>query len=252
MYALVPSRTFGGALEDLDHPMTRKWPLTLGLAAFALAMVIFSFSPGGRQAMLGAVDWLRARGHVGIGLFVLAYVVSVLVFVPAISSAAFAGYLYGAQLGLAVALPSALAGATLAFVIGRWLARDTVAAFAARRPRLLAVDAALATGGARIVVLLRLCLPHNLLNYGLAASRVSLRAFVLGTAVGALPLVVMACLAGSLAANAAEVVRMQERLGAWPLVLSVVGLAAALATFAWIVRAARRELARAVAQAGVE
>jgi uncharacterized membrane protein YdjX (TVP38/TMEM64 family) len=231
--------------------MTRKWPLIVGFVVLAIAAVAWTLSSGGRDTMLAGIAWLRAQGAVGMWLFAAGYVVAILVFVPAVWLAGLSGFLFGAWLGLAVAMPAALAGATLAFVIGRWIARDAVAAFAARRPRLLAVDAALATGGARMVVLLRLCMPHNLLNYGLAASRVSLRAYVLGSAIGAAPLIVFGCVAGSLAANAEEVMRVQKQLGAWPLVFTAIGALAALLTLAWIVRAARRELARETAVAAL-
>ena len=231
--------------------MTRKWPLIVGFAAVAIAAMAWTLSPGGRASMLAGIEWLRAQGAVGMWLFAAAYVAAILVFVPAVWLAGLSGYLFGAWLGIAVALPAALAGATLAFVIGRWIARDKVAAFAARRPRLLAVDAALATGGARMVVLLRLCMPHNFLNYGLAASRVSLRAYMLGTVLGGAPLIVFGCVAGSLAANAEEVVRVQKQLGAWPLVFTAIGALAGLATMVWIVRAARRELARQAAVAAL-
>jgi uncharacterized membrane protein YdjX (TVP38/TMEM64 family) len=164
--------------------------------------------------------------------------------VPATWSAAFAGYLYGLRLGLAISLPATLAGAIVAFAAGRFIVHDLLEAYAARRPRLRAFDDALADGGYKLVVLLRMCMPHNLLNYGLAATRVRFGAYVVGTALGGWPLTLLFCIGGSLAANAEEVLRARRHMGPWPIVLTVVAALAALAAFTWIVKLARAELAR--------
>jgi uncharacterized membrane protein YdjX (TVP38/TMEM64 family) len=177
-----------------DAPMTRKLLLAVPLLVLFGVAAWTAISATGRHDALAAVAWLRVAGVAGVVIFAALYVVSVLAFVPAVWLAAMAGYLYGVRLGLAISVPATLAGAVLAFVLGRSIARDAVRAFAARRPRLRAFDDALADGGYRLVVLLRLCMPHNLLNYGLAASRVSLGSFTLGTAIGGWPLTVLFCL----------------------------------------------------------
>ncbi len=249
MYDLVPKRTFGQEVVISSHQMKRKLPLLLAIVAMIAGGVWVALSHGGHVAVLDAVAWLRGAGAPGVALFAALYLLSVLAFVPATWSAAFAGYLYGAPLGLAISLPATLGGAMVAFLVGRFLARDAVDAFAARRPRLRAFDDALADGGYKLVVLLRMCMPHNLLNYGLAASRVRFGAFAIGTMIGGWPLTVLFCLAGSLAANAEEVLRAHQRLGVWPIVLTVVGAIAALAALVWIVKLARLELARQTAPA---
>jgi len=226
--------------------MNRKWPLLLTLAALLAAGMWIAFTGEGRAAVLHAVVWLRTAGAPGVALFAALYLVSVLAFVPATWSAAFAGYIYGLGLGLAISLPATLAGAVLAFLFGRYIGRDLVDAWAERRPRLRAFDDALADGGYKLVVLLRMCLPHNLLNYGLAASRVRFGAFTVGTMIGGWPLTVLFCVGGSLAANAAEVLRVEKKLGVWPIVLTIFGTLAAIAAFAWILKLARMELARQV------
>ncbi len=223
--------------------MKRQLLLALLLALLA-AVVWIATVPDGRARLIVGVSWLRDAGLAGVAVFTLLYVASVLAFVPATWSAALAGYLYGPALGIAISLPATIIGASAAFLVGRFLARDAVAAFVARRPRLRALDAALAEGGWKLVTLLRLCSPHNFLNYGLAASRVSFGSFALGTMAGGWPLTVMFCIGGSLAASVAEVLRSRERLGAWPIVITVVGVLAALLAFAWIGRAAQRALRR--------
>ena len=58
-------------------------------------------------------------------------------------------------------------GAALAFVIARYLARDSVARWVRRSPRFEAIDRAIGEEGWKIVALLRLspAVPFNLQNY---------------------------------------------------------------------------------------
>jgi uncharacterized membrane protein YdjX (TVP38/TMEM64 family) len=229
--------------------MQRKWPLVLMLLALLGAGVWVALTGHGRHAALAAVTWLRGAGPAGVALFALVYVLSVLAFVPATWTAACAGYVYGLPLGLAVSLPATLVGAVLAFVLGRSIALDLVDAYAGRHPRLRAFDDALADGGYKLVVLLRMCMPHNLLNYGLAASRVRLGDFTVGTMIGGWPLTVLFCVGGALAAHADPVLRGGKRHGPGPSIVTVVGSIAAIAAFAWILKLARMELAKQEAEA---
>jgi uncharacterized membrane protein YdjX (TVP38/TMEM64 family) len=194
------------------------------------------------------LDWIRHSGAPGVAVFVVAYVLSVVVLVPVVWVAALAGWLWGAAAGAAIAWPSAWAGSVLAFETARWLFRDVAARKLASSPRLAAVDEALGQGGAGLVVLLRLCMPNNFLNIGLAASRVHLRDFAVGTAVGVAPLAILFAVGGSLAGEVAEVLKARERLGSWPLVLTGCGVLAAIVAFVYLARAARRALDRRLAR----
>src|SRR5262245_5740864 len=127
--------------------MKRRWIAVVTLAVLLAAGAWVGFTAHGRAHVLHGVTWLRGAGGPGVALFALLYLVSVLAFVPATWSAAFAGYLYGLPLGLAVSLPATLGGALLAFLIGRFVAKDLVDHWAAGRPRLRAFDDALADGG---------------------------------------------------------------------------------------------------------
>jgi uncharacterized membrane protein YdjX (TVP38/TMEM64 family) len=218
----------------------RFWVTALTIFVAALLAVLWRSS----DWLPHAVAWLRGAGLVGIGVFTLVYTLSVLVAVPVVWMAALGGWLWGAAIGAAIAWPASLAGSTLTFLIARRILAGMAARLLARSPRLAAVDEALGEGGAGIVALLRLCTPNNFLNFGLAASRVHTHDFVLGSAFGLAPLVIMFAVGGGLAGDLAGVFRASERLGAWRLVLTGVGGAAALLAFWLIARAARRALER--------
>jgi uncharacterized membrane protein YdjX (TVP38/TMEM64 family) len=80
-------------------------------------------------------------------------------------------------------------GAALAFLVGRYLVRDSVRTWVADNPKFAAVDAAVARRGWWIVFLLRLSpvFPFNLLNYALGLTGVSFTRYVLASWVGMLP-----------------------------------------------------------------
>jgi pyruvate/2-oxoglutarate dehydrogenase complex dihydrolipoamide dehydrogenase (E3) component len=84
---------------------------------------------------------------------------------------------------------SATIGAALAFLVGRYVARDQVRAWVAGNPKFAAVDAAIARRGWWIVFLLRLSpvFPFNLLNYALGLTGVRFTSYPLASWVGMLP-----------------------------------------------------------------
>jgi uncharacterized membrane protein YdjX (TVP38/TMEM64 family) len=142
-------------------------------------------------------------------------------------------------MGTLLVLVGATLGATAAFLVGRYFARDWVKHQVAHHPRFAAVDAAVAREGWKIVLLTRLCpvFPFIFLNYALGLTSIALRPYVIGTVVGIVPAMVMLVYVGS-AANAAA---SQERTPAqWA--LYGVGLAATVLVSVHLTRVARRAL----------
>ena len=106
-----------------------------------------------------------------------------------------------------MASPASVAGATVAFVLGRtvlrrWAERRIRASAQAR-----ALDSAVAREGFKLVLLLRLSplIPFDILNYALSLTRISLGSYVLASFLGMLPGTALYVYLGSLATTAAEV-----------------------------------------------
>src|SRR5688500_5561723 len=116
----------------------------------------------------------------GAALFGAVYVVAVVAMVPGSILTLAAGCLYGPLWGTALISPASVLGATLAFLLGRSVARRWVEGKLRDRPRFQAVDRAVQGGGFRVVLLLRLSplLPFNLLNYALGLTGVRLWKYV--------------------------------------------------------------------------
>ncbi|HEX7624723.1 MAG TPA: VTT domain-containing protein, partial [Anaeromyxobacteraceae bacterium] len=146
------------------------------------------------------VSWARGAPALGVAVFVLAQVLSALLLIPSWPLRVGAGFVYGAALGFAIAVPASFAATTAAFFLGRRVLRGRVAVRVARDPWLADIDDAIAEGGPWIVLLLRLSplFPNELVNYALGATRVRFREYALASMLGMLPLTATYTWLGSL------------------------------------------------------
>ena len=94
-----------------------------------------------------------------------------------------------------------LSGATAAFLVGRYFARDFVRRRIESNPNFAAIDRAMAGGGWRIVGSTRLSplLPFTFLNYAFGLTQISLGEYVLASWIGMMPGTILAVYLGSLA-----------------------------------------------------
>jgi uncharacterized membrane protein YdjX (TVP38/TMEM64 family) len=195
-----------------------------------------------------ALDAIRAFGPAGPVIFVILYVVATVLFLPGSILTLGAGAVFGVAKGVAVVSIAATLGATAAFVVGRYLARDWVHRRLEGRPVFRAIDEAVAREGWKIVGLMRLSpvFPFNLLNYAFGVTRVSLRDFVLASWVGMLPGTVTYVYLGSVAGDLATLGGGRARTPIeWT--FSLVGLAATVTVTVLVTRLARGALQRRVA-----
>lgn len=109
--------------------------------------------------------------------------------VPGASLSLIAGLVFGIGWGLLLVLVSATIGATLAFLVARYLVHDRTADMANRYPRFNAATKAVSEEGWKVVALLRLSplIPFNLQNYFYGITDITLWHYVSATLVGILP-----------------------------------------------------------------
>lgn len=191
-------------------------------------------------------EWVSGLGVAGIVVFVLVYILATVLFVPGSLLTLAAGALFGVVRGTAIVFVAATAGASAAFLIARYAARDRIARRIAKDPRFAAIDRAIGKAGRKIVILLRLSpvFPFNLLNYALGLTSVRFVDFLIACIAmlpGTLLYVYYGRVIGDVAALAAGV-RADRDTSYY--VLFFLGLLATIAATAVITRIARRELAR--------
>lgn len=195
------------------------------------------------------MEWLQHLSeHVtqyGVAAFVLLYLVVATLPVPRWPLTVAAGAAFGFVKGVALALVVSFVGAAGAFLASRYLLRQGVQKMVKRRPKLKAVDEALREGGWKAVALLQMspAVPFGLQNYFLGASKVKLRAYLIGTAITGLPSTLIYVGAGAGGRRLHGMDSGMKWLGL------AAGIAVTIAFSLWISRLAKRRLAAASAGA---
>jgi uncharacterized membrane protein YdjX (TVP38/TMEM64 family)/rhodanese-related sulfurtransferase len=131
--------------------------------------------------------WVRDAGPVAPLLFMLIYALAAVLFLPGSFLTLAGGALFGPVLGTFYNLTGATLGATLAFLIARYLASDWVAKKSGGRVKQLING--VEGEGWRFVAFVRLVplFPFNLLNYALGLTRLRLLHYIVATYVFMLP-----------------------------------------------------------------
>jgi len=155
--------------------------LVIGGLALVAAVVLVRFLPV-TDWLLAFVAWVQGAGTAGMAGFVAAYVAACVFFLPAFLLTLGAGFVYGVVTGSVLVWLSASLGATVAFLLGRTVARDAIARQVRTNARFASIDRAVGREGLKIVFLTRLspAFPFVLLNYAYGLTTVSLRDYVIG------------------------------------------------------------------------
>ena len=190
-------------------------------------------------------DRIQSLGALGVLLFILGYALATVAFVPGSLLTLAAGAVYGIGRGTAIVLVAATIGASLAFLIARYVARSAVESRLGGHEKFSAIDRAVGRQGLKIVLLLRLSpiFPFNALNYALGLTRVRFRDYLLAS-IGMLPGTLLYVYYGKAAGSVAELAAGMEMMdrGVWHYVALGIGLIATIAVTAVITRSARRAL----------
>jgi len=214
--------------------------------AAALAVVVAGRYLDAPALLRAALDWIRDLGPWGPAIFLLLYIAATVLLLPGSVLTLGAGAVFGLVKGAVLVSIAATLGATAAFLVGRYLAREWVAAKVEQYPRFATIDRAVAREGWKIVGLTRLSpvFPFNLLNYAFGLTRVSLRDYFFASWIGMMPGTVMYVYVGSLAGDLATLGAGSRARSPAEWALYGVGLLATVAVTVYITRLARQALAR--------
>jgi len=224
-----------------------KWLLYLGVAIALIAAAIVAFKYfDGQKLLKQAIDWVGQLGPWGPIIFIAIYILATVLFVPGSALTLGAGAVFGVVWGCVYVSIGATLGATCAFLVGRYLARDAIARKIEGNERFATIDKAVADEGWKIVGLTRLSpvFPFTLLNYAFGLTQVKLRDYVLASWIGMLPGTVMYVYLGSLAQAATG--ERARTTGEW--VLYGVGLLATVVVTIFVTRLAKKALAEKTKQ----
>ena len=182
--------------------------------------------------------WVQANPAIAWAVFIVFYVSAVVLMLPGSILTLGAGYLFGLGYGFVIVSFASTVGATCAFLVGRFFAREWVAGKLSAMPRFSALDRAVGARGALVVLLTRLspAFPFTLLNYALGLTQVPLKTYVLVSWLGMMPGTLLYVYLGSIAQNLTAV--FSGELAESPVgnTLLYLGLAATLALTVLITR----------------
>jgi uncharacterized membrane protein YdjX (TVP38/TMEM64 family) len=222
------------------------------LSSLIVTLVIAAKQLNFQGLLQTSIIWVESLGVLGPIAYIAIYNLATLLFIPGSLLTLKGGCLFGLFWGSIYVLIAATVGATLAFIIGRYLSRDWVSRQMDKHPKFKAIDLAVAKEGWKIVLLTRLSpiFPFNLLNYAFGMTQVSLKDYILGS-FGIIPGTVMYVYIGSLVGNIAMINTSNQsitpEIKVWQWVMRVIGLIATIAVTVYITKVAQKALAQSVA-----
>jgi len=220
----------------------------VALAAIVIGLFLaMKFLPV-QQWLRSFNDWVGQMGAVGIFIFIAVYAVATVLLAPGAILTIGAGFAFGLWKGFLAVSAGATLGASLAFLVARFIARDKIKAMAKGNDKFRKIDSAIGEQGAKLIFLLRLSpvIPFNLSNYFYGLTGVKFWPYVLASWIGMMPgtfLYVYIGTAGKAAVAAAaggEAVKHGWQY--WTFIS--VGLVATIVVTIWVTKIARDALGK--------
>lgn len=215
-----------------------------GIAVIVTTLIVSTQFIDFQGLLTNTLQWIDDLGPLAAIVFIAIYMIATVLFFPASILTLGAGVVFGVVLGSIYVFIAASIGASLAFLVGRYVARGWVEKQIEGNPRFKSIDQAVAEEGMKIVLLTRLSpvFPFNLLNYAYGLTKVSFKNYVLGT-LGILPGTIMFVYVGSLAGNLATIGTEEvETPGGVEWAIRIIGLLATVGVTVYVTKIARKAL----------
>jgi Uncharacterized conserved protein len=191
-------------------------------------------------------DWVAQMGVAGILIFIVVYAVATVLMAPGSILTIGAGFAFGLWKGFLAVSAGATLGASLAFLVARFIAREKIEAIAQRNEKFRNIDSAIGRQGAKLIFLLRLSpvIPFNLSNYFYGLTAVKFWPYVLASWIGMIPGTLLYVYIGTAgkAAVAATAGGEAAKHGWQYWTFLGVGFAATIIVTIWVTRIARDAL----------
>jgi uncharacterized membrane protein YdjX (TVP38/TMEM64 family) len=221
------------------------WSIAVSVLFVAAVLAVLIYFDTQAQ-VLQLLEWLDAQGVWGPLLFILVMILVVVLVLPGVMFTTGAGFVFGVVEGTIYVVIGTTLGATLAFLIARYLFGARARRFILAHARLKLVSEELAPQGWKIVLLTRVVpfFPFKLSNYFFGLTSFSLRGFVLGTFAGVIPFSLHNVYLGAIAADIATLGGRSAERTPLQWTLYGAGFLATIALLVYLNRLARRALAK--------
>lgn len=203
------------------------------------------------EILRNTLIWIESLGFWSPITFIIIYNLATLLLIPGSVLTLGGGVIFGVFRGSVYVFLAATLGATIAFIIGRYISRDWVCQQLSKHPKFKAIDIAVVKQGFKIVFLTRLCplFPFNLLNYAFGVMQVSFKDYIFGS-LGMIPATFMYVYLGSLIGDIALIGTSKQptsftiELMKW--MINIVGLIATILVTIYVTRLAKKALEKSI------
>ena len=147
---------------------------------FLLAVIVLLRLSGIADKLTDVRQWINDLGFWGPLVFVLIYILAVVLALPGSAITIAGGALFGSVWGVVLVSIASTTGASICFLISRYLARDFILRKFGQNEKFIKLDHLTQEHGAIVVAITRLIplFPFNVLNYGFGLTGVPLRTYV--------------------------------------------------------------------------
>jgi uncharacterized membrane protein YdjX (TVP38/TMEM64 family) len=196
-----PDSGYKSAPDSRQHGLWRLGLLVAIIVVFIVLARVFDI--GSRLQELRA--WILSLGSLGPLVYIFIYAVAVVLTVPGSFMTVMAGVLFGSALGVATVSAASTLGASLAFLIARYVARKAITQKFGQNEKFRRLDRLTREHGSIIVAITRLIplFPFTLLNYGFGLTGVSFWTYVFWSWLCMLPMTVVFVLGADAVTRAA-------------------------------------------------
>lgn len=204
--------------------------MKLGMTAVIVATALLLAQLTGLIDLLTDVEalqaWIAEFGVLGYFVYFLIYILACVFAIPGSALTIVAGIVFGPVKGGLLALLGATVGASLAFLVSRFLMRDWIERRFGANPMFRKIDQGVAENGTSFLILTRLVplFPFNLQNFAYGLTSLNLVTYAVVTLITMAPITfIFAYMAGDIATNGVSVMLL-VKLGAAGIILSALSL----------------------------
>ncbi|KNF07251.1 hypothetical protein CLPU_20c00270 [Gottschalkia purinilytica] len=172
-------------------------------------------------------NWINDFGILGPIVYIGLYVIACIFFLPGLPIGILAGLAFGSLWGAVWASIGSTIGATMAFIVGRYTARDMVEGLIEKNKNLKRIDDGVKQQGWRMLMITRLVpiFPFNVQNYVYGLTDIKLSTYILVSWICMLPgTIAITFMSGALASGEGNTGKTFAYLGAGAVLFVIVSL----------------------------
>lgn len=165
----------------------------IALIVVVVVLVIIFKVWGIDKRLMELQGWINGLGFLGYLVFVAMYIAAVVAGIPGLAITIAAGALFESVVGVILVSIGSTVGASLAFLVARYFAKDAVDRWLSTKEKFRRLDKLTEEQGAIIVAITRLIplFPFNILNYGFGLTKVRFFTYVFWSWLCMLPMTVV-------------------------------------------------------------